>query len=250
MRTTRRFEGQVVVITGGNRGIGASIVQQFLEEGAKVAILSRRDISAFLIPLQRQSYHVEAIETVITDAQRVKDAVARVIEMWGRIDIVVNNAAAISREPVTAMSLESWHSVIDVNVNAPFYLCHAVIPYLIEQGSGTIVNMSSVAAKVGDLTAAPVYGTSKGAVTTLTRSLARQLAPYKIRVNAVAPHAIVTEMSGQWSEEKRASVIATIPLGRMGEAREVASVVLFLASEEATFITGETINVNGGYLMD
>jgi 3-oxoacyl-[acyl-carrier protein] reductase len=110
--------------------------------------------------------------------------------------------------------------------------------------------MSSVAAKVGDITAAPVYGTSKGAVTTLTRSLARQLAPYNVRVNAVAPHAIVTEMSGQWSAEKRAGVIATIPLGRMGQTEEVASVVLFLASGEASFITGETINVNGGYLMD
>ena len=239
-----------MVITGGNRGIGATIVTQFLEEGAKVAILSRRDISTFLNPLKEKHFTVEAIQTVITDAESVANSVQRVVEMWGRIDIVVNNAATISREGVEGMTMESWREVMDVNVNAPFYLCHAAIPQLIKQKSGTIVNMSSVAAKVGDITAAPVYGTSKGAVTTLTRSLARQLAPYNVRVNAVAPHAIVTEMSGQWSAEKRAGVIATIPLGRMGQTEEVASVVLFLASGEASFITGETINVNGGYLMD
>lgn len=148
------------------------------------------------------------------------------------------------------MSLETWHSVMDVNVNAAFYCSKAVIPFLTSQKSGTILNISSVAAKCGDITAAPVYGTSKGALTTLTRSLARQLAPYQIRVNAIAPHAIVTEMSNQWSDEKRRQVVGAIPLGRMGTVEEVASAALFLASDEASFITGETLNINGGYLMD
>jgi 3-oxoacyl-[acyl-carrier protein] reductase len=132
----------------------------------------------------------------------------------------------------------------------PFTAVKAVIGYLSEQKSGTILNISSVAAKCGDITAAPAYGTSKGALTTLTRSLARQLAPYNVRVNAIAPHAIVTDMSAQWSDEKRKQVVSAIPLGRMGRVEEVANTALFLASDEALFITGETININGGYLMD
>jgi len=107
-----------------------------------------------------------------------------------------------------------------------------------------------VAGKVGDITSAPSYGTSKGAVNTLTKSLARELAPYGITVNAVAPHAIETEMSAEWSEERRKAVVAQIPLGRLGRPEEVAAAVVFLASPEAGFITGEILDVNGGYLMD
>ena len=139
---------------------------------------------------------------------------------------------------------------MDVNVNGTFYMCKAVLPDMVAKRYGKIVNVTSIAGKIGDITASPVYGTSKGAVNTLTRSLARQMAEYNITVNAVAPHAIETDMSAQWPEEKRKSVVDAIPLKRMGTSREIAHAVLFLASDEASFITGETMNVNGGYLMD
>ena len=186
----------------------------------------------------------------ITDIGSVDGAIASIIDEKGRIDILVNNAGIIARGSLLDLSREQWLKVMDVNVNGNFYLCRAVIPRMISQKSGNILNITSIAAKMGDITASPVYGTSKGAIGTLTKSLARQLASYGIRVNAVAPHAIETDMSAEWAEEKRRTVIEAIPLRRMGTAREVAEAALFLVSDKASFITGETLNVNGGYLMD
>jgi len=245
-----RLANKRVIITGGNRGIGRAITELFAAEGAKIALLVRSDVSPFIQELTDKGCTVLAIKTDITDYEQVKQAVDSVVQLWGGLDVLVNNAAVISREGVLEMTLKAWHHVMNVNVNAAFYCSKAVIGYLSEQKSGTILNISSVAAKCGDITAAPAYGTSKGALTTLTRSLARQLAPYNVRVNAIAPHAIVTEMSAQWSDEKRKQVVSAIPLGRMGRVEEVANTALFLASDEALFITGETININGGYLMD
>jgi 3-oxoacyl-[acyl-carrier protein] reductase len=245
-----RLANKRVIITGGNRGIGRAITELFAAEGGKIALLVRSDVSPFIQELTDKGCTVLAIKTDITDYEQVKQAVDSVVQLWGGLDILVNNAAVISREGVLEMTLKAWHHVMNVNVNAAFYCSKAVIGYLSEQKSGTILNISSVAAKCGDITAAPAYGTSKGALTTLTRSLARQLAPYNVRVNAIAPHAIVTEMSAQWSDEKRKQVVSAIPLGRMGRVEEVANTALFLASDEALFITGETININGGYLMD
>lgn len=245
-----RLTNKTVLITGGTRGIGKAMTYRFAAEGARIALLVRRDVDEFVQELQSLGYSVIAIKTDITDYDQVKQAINSVIEKFGTIDILVNNAATIARGSVLEMTMEQWKEVMDVNLNAAFYCCKTIIPHFIENGKGNIINMSSVAAKCGDITAAPVYGTSKGALTTLTRSLARQLACHAIRVNAIAPHAIVTEMSGQWSEEKRKQVVSSIPMGRMGSVDEVAMTALFLATDEAPFITGETININGGYLMD
>lgn len=245
-----RLKGKTVLITGGTRGIGKAMTHRFASEGARIALLVRRDVGEFVQELQTLGYSVVAFRTDITDYNQVNQAISAVIEKLGTVDVLVNNAATITRGSVLEMTLEQWKEVMDVNLNAAFYCCKSIIPHFIENGKGNIINMSSVAAKCGDITAAPAYGTSKGALSTLTKSLARQLACYAIRVNAIAPHAIATEMSGQWSEEKRKQVIASIPLGRMGTVDEVAMVALFLATDEAPFITGETININGGYLMD
>ena len=137
-----------------------------------------------------------------------------------------------------------------MNLRGTYYCSREAAIIIKKQGSGRIINISSVAGKVGDITSAPSYGPSKGAVNALTKSLARELAPFGITVNAVAPHAIETEMSAEWPEEKRRAVISQIPLGRMGKPEEVAAAVVFLASPGAAFITGEILDVNGGYLMD
>jgi 3-oxoacyl-[acyl-carrier protein] reductase len=241
---------KVAIVTGAARGIGFEIAQCFVEDGASVILVDRSGAEAAAARLASRGFDATGSALDITDMEAVRAAVADIVAKKGKVDILVNNAGIIARGSLTDLSREQWLSVMDVNVNGNFYLCKAVIPYMIRQGGGNILNITSIAAKMGDITAAPVYGASKGAIDTLTKSLARQLASHGIRVNAVAPHAIDTDMSAQWSEEKRRAVVDAIPLGRMGTAREVAEAALFLVSEKAAFITGETLNVNGGYLMD
>lgn len=244
------LRSKVALVTGAARGIGFEIAQLFSEEGASVVLIDRAGAEASAKRLAKRGFDATGCALDITDMEAVRAAVSDIVAKKGKIDIIVNNAGIIARGSLTDLSREQWLSVMDVNVNGNFYLCKAVIPHMIGQGGGSILNITSIAAKMGDITAAPVYGASKGAIGTLTRSLARQLASHGIRVNAVAPHAIETDMSAEWSEEKRRAVVDAIPLGRMGTAREVAEAALFLVSERAAFITGETLNVNGGYLMD
>jgi 3-oxoacyl-[acyl-carrier protein] reductase len=148
------------------------------------------------------------------------------------------------------MSLDDWHRVIAVNLTGTFYCCRAAAPLLRDAGWGRIINITSIAGKMGDIASAPGYGPSKAGVVALTKTLAREMAPWGITVNAVAPHAVETEMSAQWSPQMRAAILAGIPLGRLAREDEVAAAVLFLASPEAGFITGETLDVNGGAWMD
>jgi 3-oxoacyl-[acyl-carrier protein] reductase len=162
----------------------------------------------------------------------------------------VNNAGIIARGTITTLDYGTWQNVMEVNVNGTFNCCKAAVRHMIQQKNGRILNITSIAGKMGDITAAPAYGTSKGAVNTLTKSLARQLAPLGITVNAIAPHAVETDMSAEWSEEKRRSVIDSIPLGRLAKPEEIAEAALFLVSAGASFITGEVLNMNGGALMD
>jgi 3-oxoacyl-[acyl-carrier protein] reductase len=176
--------------------------------------------------------------------------VVGVHKKFGRIDILVNNAGIIRRGTIETVTEEDWDRVIEVNLKGTFNCCKAVVEIMKKQNYGKIVNVSSIAGKLGDITSAPGYGPSKAGVDALTKTLARQLAPYGINVNAVSPHAIETEMSAQWSEERRKEIIASIPLGRLGKPEDVAEAVLFLASDEASFITGDVLEVNGGALMD
>ncbi len=244
------LQGKVAIITGAARGIGFEIARLFAREGACVVLVDRSGAEKAAESLKSQHYDAIACPLDITDSEAVHSAVEAVAGARARIDILVNNAGIIARGTVLDLTREQWLQVMDVNVNGNFYFCKAVVPFMIRQRSGTIINITSIAGKMGDITAAPVYGTSKGAINTLTKSLARQLAEYGIRVNAVAPHAIETDMSADWSEEKRQEVIAAIPLKRMGKPEEVAQAALFLASERSSFITGEILNVNGGQLMD
>jgi len=244
------LQNKVAVITGAARGIGFEIARLFAREGACVVLFDRNGAEKAAEALKKQHYDAIASPLDITDANAVNNAVETVAGARGHIDILVNNAGIIARGDIFDLTREQWLQVMDVNVNGNFYLCRAVVPFMIRQHSGIIINITSIAGKMGDITAAPVYGASKGAINTLTKSLARQLADYGIRVNAVAPHAIETDMSADWPEEKRQEVIGAIPLKRMGRPEEVAEAVLFLASERSSFITGEILNVNGGQLMD
>jgi len=247
-----RLKNKVAIVTGAARGIGKAIAQRFLQEGAAVAINDVNLERAEEIVHEAKSKGKKAlsVKADVSNEKEVEEMVNRVYSNFARIDILVNNAGIIKRGSTEDHSYEDWDRVIAVNLRGTYNCLKAVIPIMKKQGCGKIVNVSSIAGKVGDIASAPSYGSSKGAINTLTKSMARELAEYGICVNAVAPHAIETEMSAEWSQEKRRQLMSQIPLKRLGRPEEVAAAVLFLVSDEASFITGEILDVNGGYLMD
>lgn len=248
-----KLASKIALVTGGSRGIGAAIAIELAREGCDVAVNyathSERaeEVVNQILELGRKAV---AVQADVSDHDQVQRMMARTVEELGDIDILVNNAGIIRRGSSVEHTLEEWERVLRVNLWGTFNCSKEVVPRMLERGRGKIVNISSIAGKVGDVASAPSYGSSKGAMNALTKSLARELAPHGINVNAIAPHAIETEMSAEWPDEKRRQIVSEIPLRRLGQPEEVAAAVVFLASEGAGFITGEILDINGGYLMD
>ena len=245
-----RLKDKVALVTGAARGIGKAIAVRLAQEGVYVGLMDLRETQPLAKKMEEAGHTTIPLSVDITDYESVTRAVDAMVRKYGRIDILVNNAGIIVRGTMLELSHEDWQRVMNVNVNGTFNCCKAVIPQMVKQSYGRIVNITSIAGKMGDLTAAPAYGASKGAINTFTKSLARELAGYNITVNAIAPHAIETDMSAEWSDEKRRKIVDSIPLKRLGKPEEVAAAVVFLINEEASFITGEILDMNGGYLMD
>ena len=247
------LEGRVALVTGAGRGIGKNIALAFAREKAHVVIndiYPKDELEKVTREISTSGVRGLAIQADVSQSDQVKDMIGQVEKTFQRLDILVNNAGIIRRGTIETVTEEEWDEVIRVNLKGTFNCCKAVVGIMKRQRRGNIVNVSSVAGKTGDITSAPGYGPSKAAIDSLTKTFARQLAQYGINVNAVAPHAIETEMSAQWSEEKRKSIIEAIPLKRLGKPEDVAEAVLFLASDKANFITGEILDVNGGFFMD
>lgn len=244
-------ERRVAIVTGGARGIGRAVVERLVADGCRVVVADldgegAQQVASAVDPTG-QSVGMAVDVSRYDDVERFA---GQVRERYGRIDILVNNAGIIRRGNLATVTEADWDAVMAVNLKGTFNCCKHVAPVMLEQKWGRIINMASIAARLGDITSAPGYGPSKAGMVNLTKTLARELAPHGITVNAVAPHAIETEMSAQWSEETRQRVLAGVPVGRLGRPEEVAAVVAFLASDEAGFITGSTVDINGGAFMD
>ena len=248
----RRFEDKRVLITGGSLGIGKATADRFASEGARVLITGRRVEHLVVTAGEIGAKYGKPVLTLQMDVSKSADVermMAFVMERWGGVDVLINNAGIAYTEPFLEISEEHWDETININLKGQFLVGQAVAREMAKVKSGVIVNMSATNGVVGEAGYAH-YNASKGGITLLTKSMALDLAPYGIRVNCVAPGYIVTPLSaGMDSEEFVAEYIRHhIPLGRTGNPQEVASVYAFLASDDASFVTGETILIDGGQL--
>lgn len=244
-----KLEGKVAIVTGGTRGIGFGIVEKFLAEGAKVALFGSRqetvDTALEKIKQNNPEAPVMGLHPALTDPDEIAAAFKSVVDTFGSLDILANNAGTDSCTKLVDYTLEEFQKVMRLNVEATFVCSQAAARIMTEQGTGgAIINTSSMVSIYGQ-PAGCAYPTSKFAVNGLTKSLARELAPHKIRVNAVAPGVTHTDMVDALPREVIEPLIKTIPLGRMGEPEDIANAFAFLASDEASYISGDVLSVDG-----
>jgi len=255
MQNYMDLTGKVALVTGASSGIGHATAQALANCGAAVTInFNRNEIGAELLRKQITANGGKAI-TVQADVTRVADVDAllqKTQEEFGTIDVLVNNAGSlIERLRILEMSEERWDQVIDLNLKSAFLCCKAVAPLMMERKSGAIINLSSIAGRNGGALGSIHYSSAKGGLISFTKGLAKELAPFGIRVNAVSPGVIDTPYHEQFSSaEMMKNYVNAIPLGRVGTSEDVAKVIAFLASDASSYLVGETIEVNGGMFMD
>lgn len=243
------LKNKVAIITGGTRGIGYEIVKTFLENNAKVVLFGSRketvDKAVNALKKENPDYEVFGLYPNLSNEEEVKEAFKIVKEKYGHIDILINNAGVSSSTTLTNYTEEEYNKIVDLNIKSVFICSKNIIPYMEEQGQGVILNTSSMVSIYGQPSGC-LYPTSKFAVNGLTKSLARELAPKNIRVNAVAPGITETDMVASLPKEMIEPLIKTIPLGRIGKPKDIANAFLFLASDMASYVTGEILQVDGG----
>lgn len=240
------LDKKVAIVTGGTRGIGLETVRVFKENNAEVILFGSKEesVSNAINLLKSEGIEVTGYYPNLNNYFEIESTLKEIIKKYGHIDILVNNAGISAKESIENTTSEDFAKIIDLNVQAVFNMSKAVVPYMKENKSGVILNTSSMVSIYGQPSGVG-YPASKFAVNGITKSLARELAPFNIRVNAVAPGIIKTDMVALLPEEVIAPLIKSIPLGRIGKPRDIANAFLFLASDLASYITGEVLSVDG-----
>lgn len=240
------LDGKVAVITGGTRGIGLEIVKLFKENKAEVILFGSKEesVTKAINELKNEGMEVKGFYPNLNNIEEIDKVIKEIIALYGHIDILINNAGISANKKIEDTSAEDFSSIMNLNVNAIFNMTKIVVPYMKENGGGVILNTSSMVSIYGQPSGVG-YPASKFAVNGLTKSLARELAPFNIRVNAVAPGVTRTDMIAALPEEQISPIIKSIPLGRIGEPRDIANAFLFLASDMASYVTGNILSVDG-----
>ena len=250
-KTEYTLGGRTAIVTGASRGIGRAIALDLAESGFSVLVLGLKAklLASLVQEIEALGQKAVAMTGDVAVPGTADKAVQRAKQELGEVALLVNNAGINLRAPTLDMALADWSRVIDVNLTGTLHFCRAVLPEMVARGGGAIVNISSTTAKTPHKNAAPAYGASKAAVNYLTMHLAQEFASHGVRVNAVCPGPIETDMTAEWDNAYRTSVLEGVPMGRLGTPQEVAKTVVYLASDAAGFITGQTIDVNGGTFM-
>ena len=255
MQNYMDLTGKVAIVTGASSGIGHATALSLANCGAAVAVnYHNNEIGAELLRRQivANGGKAVAIQADVTVASDVESLVKRTVEEFGTVDILVNNAGSlIERLRLLEMSEERWDQVVDLNLKSAFLCCKAVASLMMERKTGAIINLSSIAGRNGGALGSLHYSSAKGGLISFTKGLAKELAPFGIRVNAVSPGVIDIPYHEQFSSpEMMKNYVNAIPLGRVGNSEDVAKVIAFLASDASGYLVGETIEVNGGMYMD
>ena len=242
------LKDQVAIVTGGTAGIGKAIALEFSKHGAKVAIFGTNEERGSQVVNEIGSERAAFYKVDVAQTKAVEEVIKQVQEKLGPVDILVNNAGITRDQLMLKMTEEEWDQVMEVNVKSCFNTCKALMRQMLKSRKGSIINIGSVVGLTGNAGQAN-YAASKAAICGFTKALAKELATRNIRVNCIAPGYIETQMTGVLNEQTQQSILSSIPVGKMGKPEDVANAAVFLASPMAAYITGQTLNVDGGMVM-
>ncbi len=245
-----RLKGKIALITGGARGIGRAIALTFAREGADIVVadVNLEVAGKTASEIEAMGRGALALEMDVTDYQKVEEGINKILDKFGKVDILVNNAGITKDNLLLRMSQAEWDAVINVNLKGTFNCIKAVSKPMVKQRSGRIISIASIIGLMGNWGQAN-YAASKAGIIALTKTVAKELASRNINANAVAPGFIQTDMTAKLPEDVKAKMMEAIPMAKLGTPEDVANVCLFLASEESSYITGQTITVDGGMVM-